>query len=977
MIRGVKLLSIIFLLLFFCSTHAFGQDFSLLHFTVEDGLPSNVIYHVYRDSKGFLWICTDKGVARYNGIRFEKFTTLNGLADNEIFSCQEDKEGRLWFASYNGELSYFKDDSFHNAQNTPFLKLPHKHPHIENIEIMDDGTVMFVVYAPNYLCYIYKNKYYEVNLQRSTYSTNWILHIKKKDSVHFSLTTSRQIELVDIRNPSKFIPIESIYSKTGIDTILEARHFSQNQHYLISENAVYTDDLKLLRKPSEGFQRRNFIYKIYADVGGNFFYATNNGLFINDSIHILPNSKATCVTQDLNGNYWASTLNDGLYVFSKYFTNSSFYRNAYNGSILYATEIKGKLFYITDKNSVYLMEKGQNKLLADINNKLPKGANASFLIDTDYAFYCFTKQSNIFTPDILTEPLVCGKGAHPFIRSAYKKMFRIGNRLCLHTGFSVQAIDLNKFLHSNTAQYESIFGNGLDRIYGITTDNGNSLWFSTIDSVYKVVNNVAHAQSQFKNVALKNFVINGRCLVGYTHTNQLLVCEEINNKVRIDTILQECVWSSLYKLDTNHILIATNELYYLLTIDFSAPSLRYSLSAIEHLFIPQQAEAVCIGVANCYFFKNGAITQIKKEELLGKATPPALYFTNLKTSKKTYDITNFMEVPFSAAANITISFSALSFSGKNVIYQYSISKNNTDNWVNIKGDINLANPAFGVYLVKVRAKTISSGFSEPIVFTLSILRPFWATWWFITIAVCAVISLAWLTVRKYISTTINKKEKEHQHYVRFIKSEYKAMNALMNPHFIFNALNNVQSLVNNNDQMNASEYLGIFADLIRQNMNNIANETITLQKEMDLVENYLLLEKLRFEDQLNYTIEVADTLFLSEVMVPPLLIQPLVENSIKHGILPLKAKGVKGFIHISVYERANILYIEVKDNGVGIEKAKEKKSLHSSFGLENLKNRVQQLSIIQGRNISFHFADVKDDNGVQQWTIATISMSLS
>ena len=85
-----------------CSvSFSFCQDFPMQHFTVEDGLPSNVIYYIYRDSKGYLWIGTDKGVARYNGLKFETFTTFNGLSDNEIFFFQEDAYGRLWLGTYN------------------------------------------------------------------------------------------------------------------------------------------------------------------------------------------------------------------------------------------------------------------------------------------------------------------------------------------------------------------------------------------------------------------------------------------------------------------------------------------------------------------------------------------------------------------------------------------------------------------------------------------------------------------------------------------------------------------------------------------------------------------------------------------------------------------------------------------------------------------------------------------------------------
>jgi LytS/YehU family sensor histidine kinase len=210
--------------------------------------------------------------------------------------------------------------------------------------------------------------------------------------------------------------------------------------------------------------------------------------------------------------------------------------------------------------------------------------------------------------------------------------------------------------------------------------------------------------------------------------------------------------------------------------------------------------------------------------------------------------------------------------------------------------------------------------------------------------------------------------------VKFMKSEYKALNALMNPHFIFNTLNNVQSLVNGNNKLAANEYLRIFADLVRQNMHNVSKELITLQKEIDLVNNYLLLEKLRFEDKLNFDVHIDAELELFEIMVPPLLIQPLVENSIKHGILPLKSPD--GFIQINITEQNDLLVIEIKDNGVGLNNAlAQPGSLHESYGLSNIRKRIEQLSMILDKKLQFNMEEVFDERTIR-WTVVTITMPL-
>jgi LytS/YehU family sensor histidine kinase len=206
-----------------------------------------------------------------------------------------------------------------------------------------------------------------------------------------------------------------------------------------------------------------------------------------------------------------------------------------------------------------------------------------------------------------------------------------------------------------------------------------------------------------------------------------------------------------------------------------------------------------------------------------------------------------------------------------------------------------------------------------------------------------------------------------------MKAEYKSLNALMNPHFIFNTLNNVQSLVNRDDKRAANEYLRIFADLIRQNMHNVSNELIPLEKEMNLVSNYLLLEKLRFKENLHYSINVDESVDLSEIWVPPLLIQPLVENSIKHGILPLES--AEGKVEVNVFERGGVLYIEIRDNGVGLAgNAKADDGEHVSFGLANIKKRMEQLSIILNKEITFEISETQDTMTERKWTVAAVTM---
>jgi two-component sensor histidine kinase len=352
-----------------------------------------------------------------------------------------------------------------------------------------------------------------------------------------------------------------------------------------------------------------------------------------------------------------------------------------------------------------------------------------------------------------------------------------------------------------------------------------------------------------------------------------------------------------------------------------------------------------------------------------------LYFTFLKSlGNKQYRISDDVEVNYEESRNIFISFITRSFSGKVVVYEYSVSKGGSDNWRELKSEgFNMENARYGDYVVKVRARTISSLRSDPISFRLHILRPYWASWWFILICALAVGGLTYFVIRLRIRYALRANMKKHEAEMKFVKSEYKALNALMNPHFIFNTLNNVQSLFNANDKRAANEYLHIFSDLIRQNMYNVSKELISLNRELDLVNNYLILEKLRFEEKLEFTLNIDEHIDLSEIMIPPLLIQPLVENSIKHGLLPMKG----GTIILNVFEKDGNLVIEVKDNGIGLKKKDEKSAVfHESFGMDNIKKRIEQLSLMQDKKIAFSITDINDSDGNHLWTVATITMPI-
>ena len=294
---------------------------------------------------------------------------------------------------------------------------------------------------------------------------------------------------------------------------------------------------------------------------------------------------------------------------------------------------------------------------------------------------------------------------------------------------------------------------------------------------------------------------------------------------------------------------------------------------------------------------------------------------------------------------IRFEFRALNYSqSENISYKYQLTSVDT-NWVS-NGSRNYANYTQlkpGNYTFMVKASNADQIWStEAVRLQLTILRPWYQSWWFYL--GCAAI----LTVITYyfIKLRIHNYKYKFQLQQQAVKSELETLKLQMNPHFIFNSLNSINSFIVENKTNLASDYLTKFSRLIRLILDNSKNEIITLERELETLKLYLLMESLRFNQSFEYTIHIDDEIDTNEVTMPPMIIQPYVENAIWHGLMH-KSHDRKLTIHIKNIENEDI-QIDIKDNGVGREKAAELKSKsvnkNKSYGLDITQQRLTNLN---------------------------------
>ncbi|WP_027379010.1 tetratricopeptide repeat-containing sensor histidine kinase [Chryseobacterium daeguense] len=201
-----------------------------------------------------------------------------------------------------------------------------------------------------------------------------------------------------------------------------------------------------------------------------------------------------------------------------------------------------------------------------------------------------------------------------------------------------------------------------------------------------------------------------------------------------------------------------------------------------------------------------------------------------------------------------------------------------------------------------------------------------------------------------------------------IKNKKIALQSLrreMNPHFIFNSLNSVNHFIATNNELEANQYLTKFSKLMRGVMENSTEDFIPFQQELDLLQNYLALEKTRFADKFDFEIDVDESLNTQSLKVPGMLVQPFLENAIWHG---LRYRTSKGFLKLSFEKENQHLKITIEDNGIGIEESKKQKTEHQKArkgrGMKNTLERITLLNDLYQQEIECKIKDKEEAQGV-------------
>ncbi len=372
---------------------------------------------------------------------------------------------------------------------------------------------------------------------------------------------------------------------------------------------------------------------------------------------------------------------------------------------------------------------------------------------------------------------------------------------------------------------------------------------------------------------------------------------------------------------------------------------------------------IVFGIRNYIGFINKEI--LDEVEQPKKSIITALLINNKDTLWQLNNNEKYISLP-STQNSISIHF-AMENTEENNTYFYKLN----NEWRSTtSGQIDLAGLAPGTYIIHVANQPKDNAVNDFI--TITIRQPFYNTWWFI--AVCAIsIGGILYAFFKAKANSIRKQALLQKTYnQKLVESEMQTLRSQMNPHFMFNTLNSINSYIIQHKTDLASAFLTTFSKLMRSILDLSKHETVALSKEIAALKMYIELEALRLENKFDYSIRIDQQIDEESTTIPSLIIQPFVENAIWHG---LHSKSTQGTIFINVTETAEQqLVITIEDDGIGRKASaamKNNQVTHTSHGIDITINRVKLLN----NNNSVTFTDLYDEHNIAAGTRVTIILN--
>ncbi|MCO6492017.1 MAG: histidine kinase [Phaeodactylibacter sp.] len=951
------------------------------NYTTEHGLPSPEVHYCLEDDEGYMWLATDNGLSRFDGYEFRNYGPREGLRHNVIFYLQKDPEGRIWAATMHGHLYYADNDSIRAfAQNLVIERLNPGSRWALDFFIDGQGVKYLSLQGIGILQFSPEGAF-TLHTPESPKCARLALKIPGR-----WIMSNPEIR-VPKKGEAKTAPQDSGYTKLEViaDSNYQVGGFyfrnaaksstfwikTLNNHQTLAFNQAHLYGLE----EKKIAWRHPFPYSVQhktvceeadgqlliglQEGGGIRRYQSIEKLRERNYEQYLKGISVTHIFRDSRGAYWIGSIENGL------FYCPDFDLRIYDQSAGLPADYVAAFDFKNEKELYVGLRNGQALLVNTENNRiktLPAVPGSPIVYDVLFdrhrqELWLTNGRPRFFRHGrwAVVKRQQPG-GAQEYVFS--KKMNWSRGRDSIwgahHSGFGCIGLE---------RKVSSVISSDLglsDRVFSVWEGRQGRVWVGKVNGLFEFKNDQLIRPAPFQKKLETRIediseLPDGTLALATKGEGVLLWKQGLFHQLTTSEGLSSDMIENIHVDGQGRIWAGT--LQGLNRITRQGSSYRVEAFTTFHGLPSNEISQVRSFGSQTWIATSRGLMQW--HEKTGPQFTPEPIIEKVLANNSRRPIQGIIRLSHKEN-HLEFRYLSINYNMNGKIpYRFRL---NGEEWnQTYNRSVNFANLAPGSYQFEVQAQNENQVWSNSGTVFFEIQPAFWQTRWFTALWVGVLLGLVGLFYRSRLRRIRRASEVERE----MNQLKLSALRAQMNPHFIFNCLNSIQNFITQNDQRNAIRYLAKFAQLVRGVLHVSMKEKISLTEEVQILENYLNLEKLRFKEKFDYRLHVDEQLDLFEVALPPLLAQPFVENAILHGFAQ-KEKG--GLVEIDFRQKDGGLEIEIRDNGIGIFQSQDQKrqsgARHKSVGVSISRRRLE----IADKLNAFEVKEIIGDDGEIQGT---------
>lgn len=958
------LISFIFLLFTICIK---AQSYNFINYTPKDGLAGSTVYTMCQDKDGFMWFGTENGLSRFDGTHFKNFTIKDGLPDNEVIKVYPDSKGRVWIGTFSKEICYYYAGKIYNTHNNSLLK-----------DLKLDNNIEGIYESSyQYICISTRKKIILITPQDSILRYN-------KSSIYFDGTIDGSV--FEFYGKIRFGIISyfafDFNPKNGVWQKIYLNKSGKKKNYTPDFAQLLYDSI------SDSYLTTKSPDRVLSGSPGSIFFSpkakyinTVNGTWLVDTIHlklsekILDGIKISQSIEDNEGNTWFASLGSGIYKLASLNIKTLLYdkERKKRREVFSIVKHNHELIIGNNNSQFFIIDSSLKPQLKNLH-LLMKPIIPYFIENKLYSMVNMSPGETVFGFDGCVGKYSNQQYKFKYLGGPVKSVEKINDSSFIAgTGFYAFKIRLKDLAVTDTIWRE--------RCTKVFYNNGN-YYIGTLAGLYEVKEDKSYYYLGNLHPILTRRIMdikkdhNGVLWVSTSDKGIIGIKDRKIVKIIDDSIGLSSNNAKTLFVKNNYLWVGTNNGICKVNIanNTSNEIVKYSMSD----GLPSNnINALYVDDSMVWVGSPEGLTYFREKDIAGSS------MCNLKLTEVTVAGT---QIPLDSSYklhyknnDIRFEYAGISFrSGGELTYYYRLNGLN-GNWETTDENIlDYKTLPPGNYKLELYAVNKYGVKSNTITISISVDAPFWKTLWFYTLVTLTIIGVLVYVLNRRNKKTQQKLEESNRLQKQFAALEQQALQSQMNPHFIFNCLNSIQQYVLTNNTEKANLYLTEFAYLIRQTLHISSQKTITLKEEIEYLTRYINMELMRFGNNFTYSIQTKNITNTTLIEIPSLLIQPFVENSLRHGIRHLTNRQGKIEIEFSLHNHT--LLCHVKDNGVGrVQAEKFKSSRHIEYqskGMKLTEKRIELLNTLSEKKILLTVTDLKDNNNVPAGTLVELIIPL-